>query len=819
MLKSYLVTAWRNIRKNKFFSAINVIGLAIGMAACLLILQYVNFELSYDQFDKNLPDLYRVYNDRYQNGKLIQHGTITYSGVSKAMQDDYSEVVDYSRAEPYGKVIISSGPKKIGDQDVLAVDNSFLSMFSYDLVAGDRRTALKQPYSLVITASAANRYFGIKDNDLASALGKAIIMGTDSIPYKVTGIIKDVPENSHLAFDILASYITMLAGRNPYKEADYNFTESNFWHYVQLRPGTDYKALEAKFPAFSDKHFQGNKVSGSVEKFYLQPVSRAHLYSDFEYEIGETGSATVVWGLLIIALFIIVIAWVNYINLSTARSAERAKEVGVRKVIGAARTQLIRQFLMESFLINIIAVLLAVGLMFALQPAFNTLIGHQLSFFYLLQRSMSGYTITFGLLGLMLLGIFVSAFYPAFVLSSFRPILVLKGKFSASKKGIILRKGLVVGQFAITVALIVGSLVVYRQIRFMNKQDLGMNIDHILMLQPPMLTGFDSAFIDKENTFTHELSRLPGVTGAASAWNPMGGETGRNFDIRRADQDNSVHFTMRQNGVSAGFIGLYNIRLLAGRDFANTDFNPDFGKLHNLILNERATKLMGFGTPQEAIGKSIYRGGKLWTVIGVVDNYHQKSLRFQLEPTLLLPAYSTYSQIAVKINSADVASTVAAARKTFDAFFPGNYFNYYFLDDHYNDQYANDRLFGKAFGIFAGFAIFIACLGLLGMSLFATMQRTKEIGVRKVLGASVGNIVLLLSGDFIRLVLIAIVIASPVAWFIMHRWLQDFAYRVDVAWWVFAVAGILAVAIALITISYQAIRAALANPVKSLRSE
>jgi putative ABC transport system permease protein len=818
MLKSYLTTAWRNIRKNKVFSSINVVGLAIGMAACLLILQFVNFELSYDQFDKNLPDLYRVYNDRYQNGKLIQHGTITYSGVSRAMKNDYPEVVDYCRVEPYGKEIISYGNKRIGEQATLLVDNSFLSMFSYDLVAGDQRTALQQPYSAVITVSAANRFFGVNPNDVGSALGKAIIVGNDSLPYKVTGICKDVPENSHLSFDVLGSYVTMLAGRNPYKEADYNFTESDFWHYIQLRPGTDYKALEAKFPAFSDRYFQGNKISGSVEKFYLQPVSRAHLYSDFEYEIGETGSATVVWGLLIIALFIIVIAWVNYINLSTARSVERAKEVGVRKVIGAARSQLIRQFLMESFLINVIALLLAIGLMFALQPAFNALVGHGLSFRYLLQRSMGGYGITLGLPALILAGIFISAFYPAFVLSAFRPILVLKGRFTSSKKGIVLRKGLVVTQFAITVALIVGSLVVYRQIRFMNSQDLGMNIDHMLLVSPPELTPWDSTFIDRENTFTRELSRLPGVAGAASARSSLGGETGRAFDIRRSDQDNTVHYTMRWNRIGEGWLSLYKIKVLAGRDFIYSDFNADFSKLHNIILNEKATKLLGFATPQEAVGRAIYRG-RLWTVVGVIDNYHQKSLRYGLEPMLLMPAYSTYNSLSVKINSADVPGTVAEIKKTFDAFFPGNYFNYSFVDEHYNEQYANDRLFGKAFGIFAGFAILIACLGLLGLSLFATMQRTKEIGVRKVLGASVGNIVVLLSRDFIRLVVLAIVIACPVAWFIMHRWLQDFAYRVDVAWWVFVVAGLLAVAIALATISFQAIRAALANPVRALRSE
>ncbi|HXB93842.1 MAG TPA: ABC transporter permease [Puia sp.] len=819
MLKSYLTTAWRNIRKNKIFSFINVIGLSIGMAACLLILQYVNFELSYDQFNKNVGDLYRVYNDRYQNGKLIQHGTITYSAIGKAMQNDFPEVVDHSRMEPFGNQIITSGTTKFGDQPVLGVDNSFLSMFSYDLIAGDPRSALTQPYTAVLTESAAARYFGVKGNSVASVLGKTFIMGNDSLPFKVTGICRDVPENSHLSFTMLVSYVTMLSGRNPYKEADYDFKDSDFWHYIQLRHGSDYKALEARLPAFSDKYFQGNKVSGSVEKFYLQPLSRAHLYSDFEYEIGQTGSATVVWGLLIIALFIIVIAWVNYVNLSTARSVERAKEVGVRKVIGAEKAQLIRQFLTESFLINILALVLGIGLMLALQPAFNALIGHKLSFVYLLQKSMGGYSITIGLLTLVLAGIFVSGFYPAFVLSSFRPILVLKGRFSTSKGGIVLRKALVVGQFAITVVLIIGSFVVYRQIRFMNNQQLGMNIDRMLMIKPPELTHWDSTFINRENTFSLELGRLPGVVGAASSWNQMGGETGRSFDIRRADQDNTTHYTMRNNGISYGFIPLYQMKLVAGRDYAYSDFNPDFRKLHNIIVNESAVKLLGFKSPQDAIGKTIMRGDMKWDIVGVINDYHQKSLRFPVEPTMLIPAYSNGSMISVKVNTSDMPSTIAAIKKTYDAFFPGNYFDYYFLDDHYNEQYANDRLFGKAFGIFAGFAIFIACLGLLGLSLFATMQRTKEIGVRKVLGASVGNIVVLLSADFIRLVIVAIIIATPIAWFILHKWLQDFAYRIDIGWWVFVVAGLLAVAIALATISWQAMRAAVANPVKALRSE
>lgn len=819
MLKSYLTTAWRNIRKNKVFSAINVIGLSIGMAACLLILQYVNFELSYDQFNKNVGDLYRVYNDRYQNGKLIQHGTITYSAIGKAMQDDFPEVINHSRVVPFGKQIISNGTKKYGDQEVIAVDNSFLSMFSYPLVAGDGKSALTAPYTAVLTEDAAYRYFGVRGNEAASAIGKTFILGTDSLPYRVTGICRNVPENSHLAFDLLASYVTMLAGKNPYKQADYDFTDSDFWHYIQLKHGADYKALQTKFAAFSQKHFQGNKISGSVEKFYLQPLSRAHLYSDFEYEIGRTGSATVVWGLLIIALFIIVIAWVNYINLSTARSAERAREVGVRKVIGAAKTQLIRQFLMESFLINAIALILAISLVLLLQSPFNALVGHDLSFSYLLMKSIGGYSVMIGLLLLLLTGIFISAFYPAFVLSSFRPILVLKGKFTASKKGIILRKGLVIGQFAITVILIIGSFVVYRQIRYMNQQELGMNMEQVLVVKAPALTNWDSTFISREDNLMHELRQITGVGGAAASWNTFGGETGRDFDIRRVGQDKTIHYTMRNNGISMGWLDLYKIKLLAGRDYTFTDFNPDFDKLHNIILNESATKLLGFTTPQDAIGKTILDHDRKWDIIGVINDYHQKSLRYPVEPTMLYPAYSSNSDIAIKVSTGKLPAVIEAVKRTYDGFFPGNLFDYYFLDEKFNRQYDNDQLFGKAFSIFAGFAIFIACLGLLGLALFATAQRTKEIGVRKVLGASVGNIVALLSKDFIQLVLIAFLIASPIAYFIMHQWLRDFAYRINIEWWVFALAGILSVVIALATICSQAIRAAVTNPAKSLRSE
>ena len=821
MIKNYFKTAWRNLWKNKTFSLINIAGLAIGMAACLLILQYVSFKLSFDQFNKNAADLYRVYNDRYQNGKLIQHGTITYSAIGKAMQDDYPEVINHARVEPFGTVIIINNEKKIGEQEVLAVDNSFLTMFTYPLIAGDVNSALKDPYTLILSQRSAEKIFDVKDGNFSKVVGRSVLMGTDSIPYKVTGVCKNVPENSHLQFDILAAYSTLYAGNNsnPYKEADYDFTDSDFWHYIQLKHGTDYKKLQAKFPAFSQRHFQGTKVSGTDEKFYLQPLSKAHLYSDFEYEIGRTGSATTVWGLLIIAALIIVIAWVNYINLATAKSMERAKEVGVRKVSGATKQQLIRQFLSESFMINVIALVLALLMVTLVRRGFNNMIKYDLSLSYLFQKGLSGYNITIALIALIITGILVSGFYPAFVLSSFKPILVLKGKYTTSTKGIILRKALVVGQFAITVALIIGSFVVYRQIRFVNAQDLGMNISQMLIIRPPELTNWDSTFINRENTFTEELKKIPHVQGAATSWNLPGGETGRSFNVRRVDQDSTVRFTMRHSGISVGYLGLYKIKLLAGRDYTYTDFNPNFGNLHNIILNESAIKLLGFKSPQDAIGKTIIRWVKKWEIIGVINDYHQKSLRYPVEPTMLFPAYSTNSPISVKVQPKDLSATISQIKKKYDAFFPGNLFDYSFLDDRFNAQYANDRLFGKVFAIFSGFAIFIACLGLLGLSLFATAQRTKEIGVRKVLGASVTNIVALLSKDFIKLVVIAFLIASPVAWYIMHNWLQDFAYRINISWWIFFGAGLLAVLIALFTISFQAIRAAVANPVKSLRTE
>ena len=820
MFKNFLKIAWRSLLKNKTFSLINIAGLSIGMAACLLILQYVSFQLSFDQFNKNVSDIYRVVNDRYQNGKLAQHGTITYSAIGKAMQDDFAEVVNHVRVEPFNQQIITYGNKKLGDLKLLAVDNSFLSMFSYSLIAGDKTNALQNPNSVILTETLARKIFDIKGNDFEPLIGKTIVIARDLLPYKITAIAKDAPENSHLSFDLLASYNTLYSGGNAsWKQADYDFQDSDFWHYIQLKHGTNYKALEAKFPAFSQRHFQGNKVSGSIEKFYLQPLSKAHLYSDFEYEIGNTASATVVWGLLIIAMLIIILAWINYINLSTAKSMERAKEVGVRKVVGASKQQLIRQFLTESFIINVIALSIAFFIVQLVQPGFNNLVQHQLSLSYLFEKGLNGFNISTSLIILIFAGIFISGFYPAFVLSSFKPVVVLKGKFTASGKGIFLRKALVIGQFAITIILIIGSLVIYKQMGFVSKQDLGMNLSQILVIKPPVLTGWDSTFISKENSFKNELKQLPHIQGASVIGRTPGVEMARAFDIHRTDVNTNNKLSMRNTSVDADFIDVFDVKLLAGRNFINTDFNPDWNKIHNVILNENAIKELGFNSDKDAIGKTISLFERNWDVVGVIKDFHQKSFRYPVEPTILLPSYGTDNPICIKTDAKNLLSTINAVKAKYASFFPGNYFDYYFLDDHFNMQYADDQLFGKIFAIFSGFAIFIACLGLLGLSLFAIAQRTKEIGIRKVLGASVSNIILLLSKDFIKLVVVAFIIASPIAWFIMHGWLQNYAYRIHIRWWLFIATGLLAVFIALATISLQALKAAVSNPVNSLRSE
>ncbi|WP_153799494.1 ABC transporter permease [Foetidibacter luteolus] len=822
MLTIYFKSAWRNLVKHKFFSFISVAGLSIGLCACILIIQYVNAELGVDRFHTKLNNLYRVVNDRYQQGSLVQHSTMTYSGIGKAMKEEIPEVESYCRVTPYRVEIISWGDKKIADQRAVLVDASFLSMFTYTLLAGDPHRALLEPNSIILSEKMAREQLGVKEPQ--SLLGQMVVFDTDSIPYKITGICKDAPGKSQLHFDLLISYISLYSnsGNNRFAQADYDFTQPSFWQYIQLKKGANPETVERKFAALDTKYFPKAEASGIKEVFHLQPLKKAYLYSDFEYEIGKTGNYRIVWSLLVIALFILVLAWINYINLSTARSLERAKEVGIRKVAGASRLQLVKQFLTEALLINTVAIIIAVLLTGLLQNSFNQLVNRELSIGMLFSKQMSdtGITILFVLFSVA--GIFLSGFYPAFVLSAYKPIKVLKGKFTRSVSGVFLRKSMVTAQFAISILLIIGSFVVYRQLRFMTGQSLGYNMEQMLILRKPVLSNPSAGFLNNAHEFVNAVQRLTCVKGAAISSRIPGEELGKINNVNRTDIAMNNPATMTNMGVDIRFIHLYQVKLLAGRNFSPLDYNDDFAKVHHLVINETALRQLHFQSPQEAVGKSLTAFNRTWNIIGVVADFHQKSLKSGIEPVLLLPTLQLqgrYSQISVKVDPQHLTALIEEIRELYASYFPGNVFDYYFLDEKFNTQYNNDYLFGKVFGLFAALAILIACLGLSGLSLLTSSQRTREIGIRKVLGASVTGIILLLSKDFIKLVLLAIIIASPVAWYIMHLWLQDFAYRINISWWIFALAGLLSLVIALLVIGFQTVRSAIANPTKSLRSE
>lgn len=822
MFSIYLKSAWRNLLKHRFFSFISVAGLAIGLCACTLIIQYVNAELSVDGFHAKLDNLYRVVNDRYQQGSLVQHSAMTYSGIGKAMKDEIPEVEAYCRVTPYRVEVISWADKKIADQRAVLVDASFLSMFTYTLLAGDPKSALHEPNSIIVSEKMAREQLGVKEPQ--SLLGQIMVFDTDSLPYKITGICKDVPGKSQLHFDLLISYVSLYSqnGNNRFAQADYDFTQPSFWQYIQLKEGVSHKTVERKFAALNTKYFPKAAASGIREAFYLQPLKKAYLYSDFEYEIGKTGNYRIVWSLLVIALFILVLAWINYINLATARSLERAKEVGIRKVTGASRLQLIKQFLAEALLVNIVAIIMAALLTVLLQNGFNRLVNRELSIGMLFSKPTAdtGIAILFVLFSVA--GIFLSGFYPAFILSAYHPMKVLKGKFTRSVSGVFLRKSLITAQFTISILLIIGSFVVYRQLRFMTGQPLGYNMEQMMILRKPVLSNPRTGFLNNAHEFVNAVQQLAYIKGAAISSRIPGEELAKINNVNRTDIAMNNPATMTNMGVDERFINLYQIKLLAGRDFSPPDYNEDFAKVHNLVINETALQQLHFQSPQQAIGKSLTAFNRTWEIIGVVADFHQKSLKSGIEPVLLLPTLQgqgRYSQFSVKIDPQQLPATLEAVQKVYASYFPGNVFDYYFLDEKFNRQYSNDYLFGKVFGLFAALAILIACLGLSGLSLLATTQRTKEIGIRKVLGASVTGIVLLLSKDFIKLVLLAIIIASPVAWYIMHRWLQDFAYRVNISWWIFALAGLLSLIIALPVIGFQTVRSAIANPANTLRTE
>ena len=803
MIKSYFTTALRNIFKHKIFSLINIFGLAIGIAACLLILQYVRFELSYDNFHEKGDRIFRVQQNRYNDGKLSTQWAAGAAGIGPAAKQSIPEIESFAKLTKTGGVILYNN-EKFREERMYFANDAFLPMFSYKVIKGKAEGALTEPNTAVITASAAKKYFGDEE-----PIGKTISRNKRQ-DYKITAVVADMPANTHLKFEVLLSFATFVKLTS--SDAETKFDWDGFYTYLLLKPGADPKVVETKIARLiQDRIGAEMKQRNEAVIYNLQPLKDIHLYSNYMAEAEPNGNGKSVQFLLMISIFIIVIAWINYINLSTARSLDRAKEVGIRKVMGSYRSQLIRQFLFESLLINFFAVALAFLLVIISLPLFNSLTGKEVSFSLLTDSKF-----WLALSAIFIGGTFLSGLYPAFVLSSFKPIEVLKGKLIKTKHGSFLRQSLVILQFAASVALMVGTYSVYRQLSYMQQQDLGINIDQTLVLRGPSVT--DSTYTDQLNAFKNEMLTLPGVRVVTASSDVPGHKVGWNAGgIRLVGSDPGKSNQYRVIGIDYDFIEAYGLKILKGRNFS-----PQHGTdPQSVLFNEAAVKLMGFNKLEDALNKRIEFWGEQYTIIGVVSNHHQQSLREAYDAHIfrLIPDNDNFYSLKMQATNVSWDDVIKTTETKWVKFFPGNPFEYFFLDDHFQEQYKADKQFGKTFGLFAVLAIIVACLGLFGLASFVTTQRTKEIGIRKISGAGIPNILLLLTKDFIKPILIAFAIATPISYYLVSQWLENYAFKISISPWMFIIPALIILTIALITISTQTIKAATANPVKSLRTE
>ncbi|MBS1509477.1 MAG: ABC transporter permease [Bacteroidetes bacterium] len=813
MISYFFKTAWRNLLKNKGYSAINIFGLAVGLATCLVIILYVTDELSYDRFFNNAGRIYRINSDIKFGGAHLRIAE-TPDMMGELLKKDYPQVEEYTRLYTNeGEKLVKKGSDFISEPRVAYADSTFFRMFNLPAVEGDTKTALDEPNTVVINTTMAKKYFGD-----GNVMGKTLEIKADAglEPYKITAVIKDIPGNSHMNFDMLFSM----------KNANYQWgqlTSHNFRTYIQLREGTDYKAFEKNFPAYIDKYVlpqvkqfmnigtmaDFNKAGNTLD-YSLLPLTKIHLYSDFSFEITPPGNIRYVYIFSAVALFILLIACVNFINLSTARSAKRAKEVGIRKTLGTERKTLIAQFLAESVLTVVVSMLIALCIAWLILPFFNEVAGKSIT----MQQVLNGKILVTIFLLPVVVGLLAGS-YPALYLSRFNPVTVLKGNTSAASfKKSNLRNALVVFQFAASIILIVVTIVIYKQLHFIQTRQLGFNRDQVLII--------DGAYALDNNidAFKQEVLKMPGVSsGTISSFLPVS-KSSRNDNSYSKDavMDSKNGIDMQTWRVDYDYMKTLGIQVINGRNFSK-DFGSDSSAM---IINETTAKILGYDNP---VGQKIYafKGSTnnqlvAYNIIGVVKNFNYESMHQDVGPLCFLLSKST-GLASFKIDAAKASAIIPEVEHQWKAMASGMPFSYRFLDDSFNDMYRDEQRVGQLAVSFSILAILIACLGLFGLATFMAEQRTKEIGIRKVLGASAGNVVQMLSGGFIKLVLLASLFAFPIAWWAMDKWLQDFAYRISIQWWVFAAAAFAAIMIALITVSYQAIKAALANPVKSLRTE
>lgn len=803
MIRNYLTSVWRYIARNKAFTTINILGLVMGMTAFILIGQYVIHETSYDRFWKDYERVYRLQLDRYDNGELTTRWAAGAAGIGPDMQDNLPEVESHVRFRDANS-LLSNGDIFFKEEKVFFASKDFFKVFGYPLVSGDS-TALDGLNKIVISESLAKKYFGNEN-----PMGKTLKNGGRR-DYEVTGVFKDIPEHSHMRVNALLSMATYAKAIGRADESAIRDWYWDGWYtYIKLKENIDGATVQAKLPGFVEK-LKGDDLRKDhhLMVFNLQALPDIHLDSDFMMEIRPNGSRETTYFLSVIAVLIIIIAWINYINLSTAKSIERAREVGVRKVMGGYRSQLVQQFLSESVLLNTIAVLAAIGAVILLTPWFGQLTGRSLGFSLLMQPWFWIFIVL-----LIISGSLLSGLYPAFVLSSYKPVDVLKGRFRNTARGAMFRKGMVIVQFIASITLIVGTYTVYQQIAYMRNQNLGVNINQTLVINTPAVT--DSTYTSKYQGFKDQLLKFPEVSSVSSSTAVPGRQPDWNAGaIRRLSQRPEEGNQYRIVMMDGDFINGYGLNVLTGRSFSDDVPNEHT----NVMLNESAAKLMGFKNIEEAINDQIYFWDDTFRIVGVLKNYHQESLKKAVEPLIFRYSKSPGGFYSVKMSVASAPESIQKFESLWKEFYPGSPFHYFFLDDYYNEQYKADQQFGRAFGLFSGLAIFIACLGLFGLSSLMAIQRTKEIGVRKVLGASVSSILTLVSRDLLMLIAVAVVVATPITWYVMNQWLESFAGRIDMGILTFLLpcAGVLLVAT--LTISIHTLKAARTNPVKSLRYE
>ncbi|MGW8314693.1 MAG: ABC transporter permease [Bacteroidales bacterium] len=801
MLRNYLKVVLRNMVRNRIASIVNIAGLAIGMAAFILIFQYVRFELSYDDFHNDKERIFRIQQDRYNKGIVTTQWAAGCSAVGQALYENFDEVENFTRFQ-IQPGILSHGERTFREDRIYIADTSFFKVFSFPLLQGDPGTVLKNPLEMVISASTARKYFGDEN-----AVGQSMRFNGGP-ELKITGVFEDIPENSHMKPDIVASWATLVQFRGP--DINTAWQWDGFFNYIVLHPGTDPEEFEAKLPAFvEDQIGEDLDRFGAGAVYKLQPLESIHLHSDYMFEAEPNGNARSVYALIAISIFLLVIAWINFINMSSARSLERAREVGMRKVTGAFRSQLLGQFLLESFVVNLIAMGISVLLVALLHGSFDKLTGEQLNFG--LQTNGSYWLL---LLLIFLAGAVVSGIYPALLLSSFKPSTVFKGVNELKVGGLGIRRILVIFQFTTSLLLIAGTLTVYIQISYMKRYDLGVDIKNVLVLRGPEIG--DSTYTETYSAFRDELLRNPIISDFSASLVVPGRQPGWNAGgIRRLSEGEEDANQYRIIGFDYDFVDFYGLDILEGRNFSR-----EFGRNgETVLMNEAAIELMGFEDFESAMQVPIFFWGDTFEIVGVVKNFHQEGLNADVEPLIFRFFEYPNTYFSLKVDPLKTREALALAEEQWHLFFPENPFEYFFLEDYYNEQYENESNFGQVFGLFTLLAIFIACLGLFGLSSYTTKVRTKEIGLRKVLGSSSANAVVLLLRYFLVQVLIAVPIGLGLGYFFMSKWLRNFPYQVGIGWWFYLLPVLAVLVVTMVTVSGQVIRTANVNPSNSLRYE